>query len=203
MKYKDSVSAIIGGSFFAIPYLALATPLLPSILIGGAAFIAGELVLSNKQSSLKESDRNLYLTLEQAKKQNKHILSMIPLIENEDVQKDLNEINDTVDKIITTISKSPKKIKSIGNFFDYYLPITIKLVDRYDEIENQKLSSSESKKFLTSTNNMIKEINKSFKKVLAKLYKSEIVDTSADMKVLDSLIKSDGFDEDDIETEEN
>ena len=202
MKYKDSVSAVIGGAFFAIPYLALATPLLPSLLIGGAAFAAGELVFTQKKKlSLKESDRDLYNTLENAKKQNKHIISMIPLIENEEVQKDLNEINDVVDKIINTISKNPKKVERIGNFFDYYLPITVKIVDRYDEIEDQKLSSSESKKFITSTNNMIKEINKSFKKILAKLYKSDIVDTSAEMKVLDSLLKSDGFDEEDLEEE--
>ena len=199
MKYKDTISAVIGGTFFAVPYLALATPLLPSLLIGAAAFTAGELVMSEKKNlSLKESNRNLYDMLENAKKQNKHIISMLVVIEDEEIKKELNEINETIDKIINTVSKNPKKAENLNNFFDYYLPVTVKIIDRYDEIENQKLSSTESKKFMESTNKMIKEINKSYKKILSNLYKSEIVDSNAEMKVLDSLLKADGFDDDDV-----
>lgn len=203
MKNKDVASAIIGSTFFAVPYLFLATPIVPSLLIGVAAFSAGELVFKNKENlTLKERDRNLYDTLEKAKKENKHIIDMIPRIENSDVQKDLYEINDSVNKIIDTITKSPKKVKQVNNFFDYYLPVTIKIIDRYDEIENQRLSSKDSKKFIESTNKMIDEINKSFKKILSELYKSDIVDTSAEMKVLDSLLKSDGFDNNEIDVGE-
>ena len=86
----------------------------------------------------------------------------------------------------------PKKVEQTDNFFDYYLPITVKIVDRYDEIENQNLSSAESKKFLTSTNKMVKEINKAYKKILDNLYKKDIVDMDAEMKVFNSLLKADG-----------
>ena len=105
----------------------------------------------------------------------------------------LNEINDSVSKIIDTVEKKPKKVNQTSNFFDYYLPITVKLVERYDEIENQKLSSSESKKFLQSTNKMIGEINRAYKKILSDLYRTDIVDMDAEMKVFDSLLKTDGF----------
>ena len=203
MKNKDVASAIIGSTFFAVPYLFLATPIVPSLIIGVAAFSAGELVFKNKENlTLKERDRNLYEMLEKAKKENKHIIDMIPKIENSDIQKDLHEINDSVDKIINTITNSPKKIKQVNNFFDYYLPVTIKIIDRYDEIENQQLSSKDSKKFIESTNKMIDEINKSFKKILSELYKSDIVDTSAEMKVFDSLLKADGFDDNEIDVKE-
>jgi 5-bromo-4-chloroindolyl phosphate hydrolysis protein len=193
MKNKEIASAAIGGVFFAVPYLGLAIPLLPSLLIGAAAFGAGELAFGENKLTLKDKDPSLYFVLEKAKKQNKHILDMIPKIENENIQKELNEINDSVTKIIDTIEKEPKKLKKVNNFFEYYLPVTIKIVDRYDEIENQKLSSAESKKFFESTDKMIKEINKSYKKILAELYKSDIVDMDAEMKVFNSLLKADGF----------
>ncbi len=200
MKNKEIASAAIGGVFFAVPYLGLAIPLLPSLLIGAAAFGAGELAFGENKLTLKDKDPSLYFVLEKAKKQNKHILDMIPKIENENIQKELNEINDSVTKIIDTIEKEPKKLKKVNNFFEYYLPVTIKIVDRYDEIENQKLSSAESKKFFESTDKMIKEINKSYKKILAELYKSDIVDMDAEMKVFDSLLKADGFDDAEIDT---
>ena len=204
MKFKDSASAIIGTSFFAVPYLFLATPIIPSLLIGAAAFTAGELVLSSKEkTTLKEQNRSLYDKIQKAKKENKHIIEMIPLIDDEEIQKCLNEINESVNKIIETLTKNPKKAKRIDNFFEYYLPVTIKIIDRYDEIENQNLTSKESKEFLNKTNNMVKEINKSFKKILSSLYKNDIVDTSADMKVLDSLLKADGLDDNEIVKEDD
>ncbi len=193
MKNKEIASAAVGGIFFAVPYLVLSAPILPSLLIGAAAFGAGELVFGDNKLTLKETDPSLYFMHEKAKKQNKHILEMIPVIEDQVIQKELNQINDSVNKIIETISKNPKKLKKANNFFDYYLPITVKIVERYDEIENKKLSSSESKKFLQSTNKMIGEINRAYKKILADLYRRDIVDMDAEMKVFDSLLKADGF----------
>ncbi len=193
MKNKEIISAAIGGMFFAVPYLALSLPILPSVLIGACAFGAGELVFGDKKLTLKDTNRSLYDILELAKRQNKHILDMISLIEDESIQKELNEIHESVSKIINTISKNPEKSRQANNFFDYYLPITIKLVDRYDEIENQKLTSKDSKTFFQSTNKMIREINKAYKSILSSLYQSELVDMDAEMKVFDSLLKADGY----------
>ncbi len=199
MKNKEAISAVIGGAFFALPYLALSLPVFPSIAIGAAAFCAGEFLLDKeKPKTLKESNLTLYKTLQNAKKQNAHILDMIPSIQDLEIQKNLNEINEAVSKIIQTIEKSPNKIRNIDNFFDYYLPITVKIVDRYDEIENQNLSSAESKKFIKTTNKMIEDINKAFRKILNNLYQSEIIDIDADMKVFNSMLKSDGFSDSEI-----
>ena len=46
MKNREIISAFVGSSFFAIPYLALSLPVLPAVLIGASAFGASELVLS-------------------------------------------------------------------------------------------------------------------------------------------------------------
>ena len=45
MKNSEIASAVIGSTFFAVPYLLLALPLAPSLAIGATAFVAGELVL--------------------------------------------------------------------------------------------------------------------------------------------------------------
>ena len=82
----------------------------------------------------------------------------------------------------------------MNNFFEYYLPVTLNILTRYDEIENQKLSSEESKKFMSQTKNMMEKINTAFKNQLSNLYQSDIVDTDAEMKVFDSMLKADGYD---------
>ena len=201
MKNSEVVSAVIGGSFFAIPYLALNIPILPSLAIGALAFTAGELVF-RKGKTLKESNLTLYETLENAKKQNKHILEMIPKIENIELRKSLNEINTTVTKIINTIEKDPEKEKKLKNFFDYYLPVTVKLVDRYDEIENQRINSKEEKSFNLTTEKTIKEINDVFKQFLNILYQSDMNDTDVEIKVLNSMLKADGLSKNELNVEE-
>ena len=204
MKHSEVVSGVIGGSFFAIPYLALSVPFLPSLAIGAAAFAAGELVLkTNVVETLKETNIDLYHKLQKARKQNQHILDSIPKVESEELRIELNEINDTTTKIIETIEKNPDKEKKLKNFFDYYLPVTVKLLDRYDEIENQRLNSKDSKKFNENTLKTIKEINSVFKKFLNILYEDDMTDTNVEIKVLNSMLKADGLGKNEINVEED
>ena len=203
MKHKDTISALIGSAFFAVPYLTLSLPILPSVLIGTSAFVAGELVLTKNKKTLKEENFNLYKVLENAKKQNKRIIEAKSYIDNDEIKAYLTSINDSTSKIIKTIEKTPKKIKNIDNFFDYYLPITVKIINRYDEIENNNLSSKDSKKFMTSTINMLASIDKAFRNILNNLYQKEIIDMDAEMKVFSSMLKADGFNENELEVKEN
>ncbi len=204
MKNKEVVSGIVGGAFFAIPYLALTLPILPSIAIGAAAFGASELLFTSKNNlKLKDYNRPLYLTLQNAKKHNKYIADMIPKINDEEISKDLQEITNTVDEIIKTVEEDPKKAEKINNFFDYYLPVTTRIVDQYNNIEDKNISSKDGKTFVKDSKNMIDEVNTSFKKLLNSLYTSEIVNTDADMKVLNTMLKADGLNSLEVEKEDD
>ncbi|MBQ1812868.1 MAG: 5-bromo-4-chloroindolyl phosphate hydrolysis family protein [Bacilli bacterium] len=199
MKNKEVVSAILGSAFFAVPYLALSTALLPALAIGCAAFGASELVLSgNTKEILKDSNRPLYLKLQDAKKQSKEILNLIPKVEREETKYNLKEIHSTVDKIIEVIENNPKKAKRIDNFFDFYLPVLIKIVNRYDEVENKNLTSKEGKDFMKKADKMIADTNTAFKTILSSLYQKDLIDADADMKVYDMMLKADGIVDDEL-----
>ena len=200
MKNKDTVSALVGGLFFAIPYLGMSVALVPSLVIGGAAFAAGELVFSGIKTkpTLKNTNISLYKKIEFAKKQNKEIENLITKVESEWTKTNLKEINDSVKKIISVVENNPKKEKRLNNFFDYYLPVLIKIVLKYDEIENQRLISSEGKSFLKKADKMIEETNKSFKLILSSLYQKDIMDSEAEMKVYDLMLKADGIVDDEL-----
>ena len=47
---------------------------------------------------------------------------------------------------------------------------------------------------MAQTEKMIQEINQAFKKQLANMYQSDIIDTDAEMKVFESMLKADGYD---------
>ena len=194
MKNKELISALVGGSFFAVPYLALAFPAIPAFAIGCAAFGASELVLSGiKRETLKETNRPLYLKINKAEKQNKDILNLASKVESDEVRDNLKEIHGTVNKILSTIEKNPSKEKSLNNFFDYYLPVLIKIVKKYDDVEDNRLNSKEGKEFINKADKMICDTNNAFKSILSSLYQNDIMDADADMKVYDIMLKADGI----------
>ena len=200
MKNKDITSAILGSTFFAIPYVGLSVAFAPSLVIGGCAFLASELMFSGikTKEKLRNTNKSLYQKIIEAKKEQKQIKTLIPKVENIETQKNLKEINETINKILEEVEKNPKKEKSLNNFFDYYLPVLIKITTRYDEIENTRLTTPDEKKFMTKAQNLIKDTNKAFKTILSNLYQKDIMDTDADMKVYELMMKADGIVEDNI-----
>ncbi len=197
---KEIISAVVGGTFFAIPYLGLSITLGPALAIGAAAFGASELVLSGLKTKelLKDTNRDLYLKINKALKQNKEILNLIPKVESETTRDNLKAIHVTVNKIITTLEKNPQKATGLNNFFDYYLPVLVKIVNKYDEVENQKLISSEGKDFMKKANKMIGDTRKAFETILSNLYEKDIIDADADMKVYNIMLKADGIVDDNL-----
>ena len=200
MKNKDITSAILGSTFFAIPYVGLSVAFAPSLVIGGCAFLASELMFSGikTKEKLRNTNKSLYQKIMEARKEQKQIKTLIPKVENIETQKNLKEINETINKILEEVEKNPKKEKSLNNFFDYYLPVLIKITSRYDEIENTRLTSNDEKKFMTKAEKVIKDTNKAFKTILSNLYQKDIMDTDADMKVYELMMKADGIVEDNI-----
>ena len=59
-----------------------------------------------------------------------------------------------------------------------------------------------SKKFNENTLKTLNEINDVFKKFLNNLYQSDMIDTNVEIKVLNSMLKSDGLDKNELNVKE-
>lgn len=196
MKKGYIASAILGGSFFAIPYLALNVPIWGSALMAGAAFGAGMLIFGRQKENGLEftyNTENNYEILKQAKENTMQLRELTKQLESVKLVNNVKEICDTSNKIIDTLSKKPEKMKQAHNFLNYYLPVTIKILKRYDEIENQKISTKESINFMNSIQDMLGKIKVAFENQLGNLYQSDMVDTDAEIKVFENMLKMDGF----------
>lgn len=196
MKKPHIYSALLGGTFFAIPYLTLGLEVIPAALLGISAFGAGMLVFRNIGNSkityeLEEAD-----IIKKSKENTLRLKEISKLVEDENLIKNVNKIYETSNKIIKAIESKPTKISSARNFLNYYLPVTIKILERYDEIENQRLTTIDSKKFMSSIENMVEKIKNAFEIQLNNIYQPEMIDTDAEIKVFETMLKSDGFLED-------
>ena len=203
MKNGPIFSGMAGGICFAASYLAFgatSSVILPAIAIGAIGFGAGALLFSdNKQPSfdMDIKNENFDEIINKAKKMNSDIMGMVNKVEDANLQADIRAIYQTSNKIIITVSKNPKKMRYVETFFSYYLPETLKLLRKYDEIENQRLGKS-GEEFMAKTRKMVSKIKVAFNEQLAHLYQEDIVDADADMKVFDTMMKSEGFDGNDF-----
>lgn len=195
MKKEYIYSCLLGGTFFAVPYLACGIGALPSAAIGVAAYGAGILLFRDKKKvdisdNVEAEDK---LAIKQAKESIIKMQNISKQLESSQLVQNAKSIYITSNKIIETVEKKPEKLKKVRNFLNYYLPVTIKILERYDEIENQKLTTKESKKFMSSVENMIAKIKDAFEEQLSNIYQTEMVDTDAELKVFESMLKADGF----------
>lgn len=194
MKKNYIYSAILGGAFFAVPYVALGIELLPSLAISAAAYGAGTLIFKDRNKlDLSLDKKNLYDILKEAKEETLQISNISKQIEDKEVVENIEQICDISNKIIDTLSKNPNKLGQARNFLNYYLPVTIKILTRYDEIENQRINTTESKEFMESVKKMTEKIKNAFNEQLNNMYQTEMIDTDAEIKVFESMLKSDGF----------
>lgn len=195
MKKQYIVPVALGGTFFAVSYLALSIPILPSIIAAGVAYGAGWLLVKDKNSTndFDIMPRNYEETLKSAKGLNSELIHLAKQVEDKMLIENINEIADISNKILDTLEKKPGKFHQANNFLNYYLPVTIKILKRYDEIENQRLNTEQSKKFMNSIEEMIEKIKVAFTTQLSNMYQNDMIDTDAEIRVFESMLKADGF----------
>ena len=201
MKNKNIISSVVGASFFAVGYLGLSIAIAPALALGAVAFGASELVISGSKKLEEKVNISFKDRIVEAKKQVNYLKDMINKIDDDAMSKDLDDIARTSSKIINRIEESHLENKTANKFMDYYLPVCVKIVSRYDEIENQSLTSRDSKKFMQDGAKILKATNKAFRKILNSLYQSDIIDADAEMKVFNGMLTADGFDEELLDEE--
>ncbi len=195
MDSKYVLSGMIGGVFFAVPYLALNVGVLPSLGVGALAFAAS--TLATKESNIdKLGKKNLGVykkLLEDSSMYIRDLKRVTNMVSDVQIKKDITEITKISEKIINRLAKTPEKISQATNFLNYYLPITLKIMRKYEEIEDENLTSKEVKEFKNRISNLIINIKNAFNMQLNNLYSTDMIDIDAEMKVFEKVLKSDGL----------
>ena len=93
----------------------------------------------------------------------------------------------------------PQKLPQIRKFMDYYLPTTLKLLNAYDRMGAQGVNGENIDNTMQRVESMMGTIVTAFEKQLDMLFGSEAMDISADITVLENMMKREGLSEDDGE----
>ena len=109
------------------------------------------------------------------------------------ITRQVDELESITGKIFKAVREQLHKAPQIRRFLEYYLPTTLNMLKNYRRIEDQKLSSEEAKQMLKNIENAMDIVLGAFKKQLDMLYRDDFLDLSADMQVMETILKQDNL----------
>lgn len=116
----------------------------------------------------------------------------------EDIAIKLDKLGNIANQILNQVEKNPKKIQEVNKFINHYLPITIKLINSYKDINNQLIQGENIENAKIEIEKSIDLINTAFENLLDDLFEDVVLDVSTDISVLKTLFKQEGLVEEDF-----
>lgn len=95
--------------------------------------------------------------------------------------------------IFNYISETPAKAAQIRRFMSYYLPTTMKLLTSYEKLSRQRVKGENIQKTMFEIEGMMETIAAAFEKQLDGLFSDDAMDISADISVMESVLKQEGL----------
>lgn len=117
-------------------------------------------------------------------------------IPGEEISGKISQMESIVSSIFERAERHPEVIPDLKKLMDYYLPITVKLLHAYADMDRQSVAGENivsSKREIEAT---IDTLNTAYEKLLDSVFKDTAMDVSSDISVLNSLLAQEGLTDD-------
>ena len=114
-------------------------------------------------------------------------------IENLKVSDQIDEIEILTGKILRLLEERPEKAGELRSFMNYYLPQTLKILENYAKLEAQGIEGENIVVAKQKIENMMDKVVEGYRTQLDKLFEGDVLDISADLKVMESMLEKDGL----------
>ena len=96
-------------------------------------------------------------------------------------------------QIFDCVKEHPEKLKQIRQFLNYYLPTTIKLMEQYVTLQNQSLKTENITEGMQKIEDLLDKVIIAFQRQLDALFEADVVDITADIRVMEQMMASEGL----------
>ncbi|MGN0977946.1 MAG: 5-bromo-4-chloroindolyl phosphate hydrolysis family protein, partial [Faecousia sp.] len=119
-------------------------------------------------------------------------------IPGEEISGKISRMELIVRRIFQRAEAHPEIVPDLKKMMDYYLPMTVKLLNAYADMDAQPVQGETiqaSKREIEAT---LDTLNLAFEKLLDDLYREAAMDVSSDISVLNTLLAQEGLTEDEL-----
>lgn len=149
------------------------------------------LVLRDELEEEQEADEGISDSATDATLQK--IRSLNDAIENQKVSDQIDQIEILTGKILRLLEERPEKAGELRRFMNYYLPQTLKILENYATLEAQGIQGENIVAAKAKIEGMMDKMVEGYETQLDKLFEGDVLDISADLKVMESMLEKDGL----------
>ncbi|MDO4962482.1 MAG: 5-bromo-4-chloroindolyl phosphate hydrolysis family protein [bacterium] len=178
IKKRYLYAPLLASILFIILYLILDFDLILSLILTVITYFAG--IFLYKEKDVRKYDPDLIMHY-------CYLISKInnysSKIENEELNKNILEMTSISEKIISMLEQKPNKVTQVYDGFDYYLPLTIKIINQYIYLHDKTDLTSDEEKFMKSISNYIKKICNEIDKLHKNMNYTKMLDINSSIDI--------------------
>ena len=123
----------------------------------------------------------------------RHIRQVNEAIANPELSDKIDRIEELTAKIFELVGERPEKAGELRRFMNYYLPQTLKILESYSKLEAQGVEGENIAEAKGKIEGMMDKLVDGYETQLDKLFADDVLDISADLKVMESMLEKDGL----------
>lgn len=119
-------------------------------------------------------------------------------IPGEEISAKISRMEAIVQRIFERAKAHPEIIPDLKKLMDYYLPMTIKLLNAYADMDRQPIQGDTIRASKQEIDTTLDTLNLAFEKLLDSIFQDTAMDVSSDISVLHTLLAQEGLTGDDF-----
>ena len=123
----------------------------------------------------------------------RHIREVNDAIADKDMSDKIRRIEELTGKIFKLLDERPEKSGELRSCMNYYLPQTLKILENYAKLEAQGIEGDNINEAKAKIEGMMDKLVDGYETQLDKLFADDVLDISADLKVMEQMLEKDGL----------
>ena len=119
-------------------------------------------------------------------------------IPGEEISDKISHMENLIQRIFDRAKTHPEVVPDLKKLMDYYLPMTVKLLTAYADMDAQPIQGQNIENSKREIEATLDTLNLAFEKLLDDLFADTALDVSSDITVLNTLLAQEGLKEDDL-----
>lgn len=151
-----------------------------------------------EQTQRANTDPQLQEVLDRGNAYVRKIRACNDAIPGEEISRKISRMELIVEKIFERARKHPEIVPDLKKLMDYYLPMTVKLLDAYADMDAQPVQGQTIQTSKKEIEDTLDTLNAAFEKLLDSVFQDTAMDVSSDISVLHTLLAQEGLTEDEF-----
>lgn len=114
-------------------------------------------------------------------------------IPGEEISAKISRMEEIVKRIFERAEAHPEIIPDLKRLMDYYLPMTVKLLDAYEDMDKQPVQGENIRSSKAEIEKTLDTLNDAFARLLDSIFQDTAWDVSSDISVLNTVLAQEGL----------